>query len=122
MITLEQTVSKVQETAFRFKLAALAFKQASNLKPIIKLKNGAYIDLSSKTIVLPQDTHIHCDGNLKLTSDKNIIMRAGLTPDPDRPGYMYGIWNNTEEDSLGRPLKKEVKPCTIPNCNCGDSK
>jgi hypothetical protein len=114
----DYTQMKLQETAWRFKVAALAFVQAPTLKPIIKLENGAYIDLSNKKIVLPEDFHIHARGNLKLTSDKHVVIRSGRNSDPEREGYVHSIWVNADEDSLGRPLKKDIKPCANPKCNC----
>lgn len=118
LIRLNTVQNKMQQLAWRVRLSILAFVQAPSLEPIIRLKDGSYIDLSTKKIVLTEDTHIHCNGNLKLTSDKHVVIRSGRTPDPLREGYIHSVWTNANEDELGRPIKETVMPCNTPGCDC----
>ena len=106
IISLNYIQVKIQEFTWRCKLAMLAFVQAPSLEPIVKLKDGSYIDLSKKKIVLTGDIHIHCEGNLKLSSDKHILIESGRTKE-ERNGYLHSIWFNAKEDEQGRPLKDE---------------
>jgi len=98
------SINYFQGLIWRFRLAVLAFVQAPSLEPIIKLKNGAYIDLSSKKIVLAEDTHIHCEGDLIISSAKHLMLESGKGAE-DREGYVNGIWFNPSKDIYGRPLR-----------------
>jgi hypothetical protein len=84
--------------------------QAFNAKaalPCIKLNNGIILDLTSNRIIIPSDFHLHTQGNLRLSSDQNIIISSGQKQDTERSDYVYGVWINSEEDLLGRPLLAE---------------
>ena len=98
---------KLDEFVWRVKLSVSAFIHASAFEPVIKLKSGAYIDLNTRKIVLPEDTHIHCKGNLKFSSDKHVVIQSGKNNEPGRHGYVHSIWLNPKEDRHGRPLLNE---------------
>ena len=85
----------------RFYLAYSAF--TSDLSPYIRLKNGSIVDLNNQRLIILGDFTLHTTGNLKLTSDKHIILKSGRLPE-ERAGYTYSIWFNSEEDQFGNPL------------------
>jgi hypothetical protein len=86
-------------------LAYMAF-MSSNLSPCIKTKNGVIIDIENQRVIIPGDFNLHTTGNLRLTSDRHIIIKSGRTPE-ERDGYVYGVWLNSEEDSNGNPLLEQ---------------
>jgi hypothetical protein len=88
-------------------LMYLAFK-SKDLTPCIKMKNGIIVDLDNQRLIIPGDFNLHTTGNLRLTSDKHIIIKSGRVPE-ERPGYVYGIWFNSDEDSDGKPLLDNAK-------------
>lgn len=69
----------------------------------IQLGNGVILDLDNQKIIIPGDFALHTEGNLRLSSDKHVIIKSGQTEEP-RPGYIHGIWLNSEEDQFGQPL------------------
>ncbi len=78
---------------------------SKNFKPTIKFSNGVELDIKNNKIILTKPLHIHCMEDIKLTSDKNVIIESGKKNDPNRPGYNYSIWLNCPKDSNGNPLK-----------------
>jgi hypothetical protein len=92
----------------RCKWALSAFN-AQAASPCITLHNGIILDLTSNRLVIPSDFHLHTSGNLKFSSDQNIIISSGNGEDITRSKYVYGVWINSEEDHLGRPLLSNIK-------------
>jgi hypothetical protein len=93
---------------YRF-LTKRFFTKEANQPEIITFANGVVIDIENKRIILPDDFALHTTGNLRLTSDKHIIIKSGQGDEPDRPGYQYSIWLNSAEDEAHRPLKGQPR-------------
>jgi hypothetical protein len=96
-----QNTSIISRIWQRCYLAYIAF--TSDLTPCIKMKNGIIVDLDNQRLIIPGDFNLHTTGNLKFSADKHIIIKSGQIPE-ERPGYVYGVWINSEEDSYGNPL------------------
>lgn len=75
---------------------------------VLHTRNGVTIDLTQKKITVHDDFHLHTEGELKFSTDKDLILLSGRSPNPDRPGYRYSIWKNPPFDAEGRPLQKIV--------------
>ncbi len=84
----------------RLKWAASAFARHD---PIIILDNGMKLDLENRKLIIPSDFHLHTEGDLRLSSDKHVILHSGRTPE-SREGYVHGVWVNPDIDEYGRPL------------------
>lgn len=80
-------------------------KVVSSTEPVTLTKHVVY-DPEQGVIIVKQDTHIHFTDQIKITSDKDVIIKSGRKDNPDRPGYRYSIWQNSDEDELRRPIMK----------------
>lgn len=85
----------------RIALAVKAFNKPNVM--CIEIGNGVILDLSNNRLVIPGDFEFHAEGNLRLTSDRHIILKSGQDADR-REGYTHSIWLNSEEDENGDPL------------------
>lgn len=97
-------IDVIRTFGWRFRLAVLAFKQASNLTPVITLKNGTKVDLESKQIIFEGDTNLHCTGNLTISADKHLMLDTSKLPE-EREGYVYSVWFNSDKDNSNRPIR-----------------
>lgn len=73
-------------------------------RPKIRFDNGVELDFDRHAIVMNHPTQLHCKENFSITTNKNLILESGRTPDPERPGYVYAIWENCDRDHQGRPI------------------
>jgi hypothetical protein len=105
IVQYQQNISYISKIWQRCYLAYLAFT-SPDLTPCIKMKNGVIIDIENQRVIIPGDFNLHTTGNLRLTSDKHVIIKSGRTPE-ERDGYVYGVWINSEEDNQGNPLLEQ---------------
>lgn len=71
--------------------------------PVIKTANDVLIDLEKRKIIISGDFHMHCTGDLRLSSDKHILLNSGEGYD-STVGERWGIWLNSDTDSRGKPI------------------
>lgn len=85
-------------------MAITAFRQADEFSTCLNMGNGILLDLKTKKIIIPQDFHLHCEGDLVLSSAKHVIISSGRTPE-SREGYTHSIWFNSKLDADKRPVR-----------------
>ena len=76
-------------------------------EPILHLPGDTTIQLQQNSIKIEGDLHLNASGSIYLFADKHIVLQSGRTEEPNRPGYLYSIWMNSDLDQNMNPLKKE---------------
>lgn len=76
-------------------------------EPTLYLSADTKIQLQQNSIKIEGDLHLNASGSIYLFADKHIVLQSGRTEEPDRPGYLYSIWMNSDLDQNMNPLKKE---------------
>jgi hypothetical protein len=90
----------------RTKLAIKAF--STPVCSHFEILPGVVFDIENKRIIITGDFSLHTEGNLRLSSDKHVIIKSGQSEE-ERTGYVHGIWLNSIEDSEGKPLLADDK-------------
>ena len=65
------------------------------------------VDVENGVIEIHKPITIRSCENIKIYSDKHVMINTSGTPEDSRPGYDYAIWMNSMIDSNGDPLKSE---------------
>lgn len=95
----------------------LDFNLQEEHKEQIKQEQPWTVDRKNKKLILNPGWEICSASDLRLSSNQHVIVKSGRTPDPNRPGIMYSIWNNCDEDENGNPIiqtKKHVPYKDLP--------
>ena len=50
-------------------------------------------------------TELRFKDGVRFVSDKDVIISSGARPNPDRPGYVFAIWENPPLDPDGNPMQ-----------------
>lgn len=100
MLTDKKNLSFIEKI-----LLCLLVLTSKSFKPVLRFDDGTEIDFRSNKIILRNTLNIHCKEDIKISSEKNIIIDSGKKYDPERSGYRYSIWLNCPKDEKGNPLK-----------------
>jgi len=74
------------------------------LKALIELFDYT-LDIDGSVMVrVKGDVHLLTNGEFRVTSAKDVVLLSGQNANPERPGYIHGIWENPPLDEQGRPL------------------
>lgn len=103
---LQNSISWLESTLYgftqRLRMALLAYKSAPALYPVIKLDDGTKIDLSTNTITISGDFHIHSEGHMYLSSDKHVMINSNT-----KDGFHIHFNSELTDNKL--PVYKEKK-------------
>lgn len=89
------------------------FAPLSDLRPVFRL-NGVEIDLNRRLVVVSEPFNLHCTENLKLSSNKHVLLESGQGTEHRRPNYLYSVWINSPTDQYGDPVIAEEPKYHIP--------